>query len=69
MVAPLACTARALVRLLPSSTGDTCGGPAVKDTLVNMFWMLVASVQTSNKEQLTCQMGNEMMTAGCYCRS
>lgn len=69
MVVSLACTAQAVVCLLPSSTGDTCDGPAVKDSVVNMLWMLVASVQTSNEEEPMCQMGNGMMTAGCYCHS
>lgn len=69
MVAPLACTARAPVRLRPSSTGDSCDGAAAQDTLVNTLWMLVAPVQASNKEEPMCQMGNGMMTAGCYRRS
>lgn len=40
VVGPLACAAQAPVHSPPGVTGDTCDGPAVKDTLVNMLWML-----------------------------
>lgn len=44
MVGPFACAAQAPFCLSPGMTEDTCGRPAVKDTLVNVLWILMASV-------------------------